>query len=222
MSTTQTGKNAPEIYERIGYDELVTYSIYSLERNKKDTTFENIVAEAFGLFPKRFSLRGYPEWPDSAVVNKSWLRCRTDKKYIVGSVKDGFKLTQRGLEVAERIEGQLREGRSAPSNSKVKTELRTRAGRLLRDLEQRPAYIRFQSERTVEGVSQDDFADILLVLPDSPASRLKSNLEQFKDAARLYEREDVVQFLHALEEKFSNRLGVSVATGRRSNGAGLK
>ena len=212
----------PEVYSRIGYDELVTYAIYSLARKKKDTSFENIVAESFGLFPKRFSLRGYPEWPDSAVVNKSWLRCRTDKKYIVGSVKDGFKLTQRGLEVAERIEGQLGTGHSTPNNSRIKAELRTRAGRLLRDLEHRPAYLRFQSDRTVDSVSRDDFADILLVLPDTPASRLKSNLEQFKDAARLYEREDVLQFLSALEERFSARLGTTTATETRSNGRPMK
>lgn len=222
MSTARTAKADPKVYARIGYDELVTYAIYSLVRKKKDTTFENIVAEAFGLFPKRFSLRGYPEWPDSAVVNKSWLRCRTDKKYIVGSVKDGFKLTQRGLEVAERVEGQLTDGNPPHQPTKVKSELRTRAGRLLRDLEQRPAYIRFQNDRTVEEVSQDDFADILLVLPDSPSSRLKSNIEQFKDAARLYEREDVLQFLHALEEKFSARLGNGTASGRRSVGWEMK
>ena len=207
MPTPKTVHLDPEVYSRIGYDELVTFSIYSLAKKKKDGSFENIVAEAFGLFPKRFSLRGYPEWPDSAVVNKSWLRCRTDKKYIVGSVKDGFKLTQRGLEVAERIENQLRHGNSFPQPSKVKSELRTRAGRLLRALEHTSSFKRFKSDGTVNGISQDDLAEILLALPDSPSSRLKSNLEQFKDSARLYEREDLLQFLGFLEEKFSARLG---------------
>lgn len=198
----------PTVYERIGYDELVNYSIYSLAQRKEEATFERIVAEAFTLFPKRFSLRGYPQWPDSAVVNKSWLRCRTDKKYIVGSVKDGFKLTQRGLEVAEKIGSQLRPGNTPSTASTVKSELRTRAGRLLRALEQTPSFKQYQRCETVNEISQDDLADMLLTLPDSPPSRLRSNLEQFKDAARLYERDDMLQFLDMLERKFSTRLGL--------------
>ena len=64
-------------YEHISYDDLVTYVVYRLTAgNGSQTTFEDIVAEAYRLFPRRFRLRGYPEWPDSAVVNKSWLRSR--------------------------------------------------------------------------------------------------------------------------------------------------
>ena len=108
MALAQSSVETP--YEHISYDDLITYVVYRLTVGSgpdSRTVFEDMVAEAFRLFPKRFSLRGYPEWPDSAVVNRSWLRSRTDKKYIVGSVKDGFRLTQRGLAVAERVEKQL-------------------------------------------------------------------------------------------------------------------
>lgn len=195
------------LYEQISYDDLVTHVVYRLIAAQKETTFENIVAEAFTLFPKRFGLRGYPQWPDAAVVNKSWLRCRTDKKYIAGSVKDGFKLTQRGLEVAEKVLNLLQLGHSIPTATKVKSELRTRAGRLIRALEQTPAFKQFRRMGRIDGLSQDDLADILLALPDSPPSRLRSNLEQFRDAGRLYAREDVIKFLEMLEQGFSTRLG---------------
>jgi hypothetical protein len=164
------------------------------------------VAEAFTLFPKRFGLRGYPQWPDSAVVNKSWLRCRTDKKYITGSIKDGFKLTQRGLDVAEKVSGLLQGDNQSSKTPTVKSELRTRSGRLLRGLEQTPAFKQFLKSKNVEGIEENDLADILLTLPDSPSSRLRSNLEQFKDAARLYERADLQEFLNALEKRFAVRL----------------
>lgn len=86
-----------KVYERISYDDLITYAVYSLTRSGREATFENIVAESFTLFPVRFSLRGYPQWPESAAVNKSWLRCRTDKGYLVGSVKEGLKLTPKNF-----------------------------------------------------------------------------------------------------------------------------
>ena len=198
-------------YELISYDDLVTYVVYRLTAENgpsAQTTFEDIVAEAFKLFPKRFSLRGYEEWPDSAVVNKSWLRSRTDKKYIVGSVKDGFKLTQRGLEVAERVERQLGEEPTEGSQG-VKSELRTRSGRLLRSIERSHQFQKFRNTGNLDTMTEYDLADVLLAMPDAPSNRLVTNLEQFKDAARLYEHHDIEEFLSALEERFSTRLGAN-------------
>ena len=195
-------------YEHISYDDLVTYVVFRLTAGNgpnAQTTFEDIVAEAFKLFPKRFSLRGYPQWPDSAVVNKSWLRSRTDKKYMVGSVKDGFRLTQRGLEVAERIEQQLKQAPIKGSRI-IKSELRTRSGRLLRSVERSQPYQAFMKAGNVSNMTEYDLADVLLALPDTPPSRLTSNLEQFRDAARLYDRQDIQNFLSALEDQFSDRL----------------
>ena len=206
MVAVEETTSAP--YEHISYDDLVTYVVYRLTAGNgpnAQTTFEDIVAEAFKLFPKRFSLRGYPQWPDSAVVNKSWLRSRTDKKCIVGSVKDGFRLTQRGLEVAERIEKQLKQTPIKGSRI-IKSELRTRSGRLLRSLERSHPYQGFMQNGTLGDMTEYDLADVLLTLPDTPPSRLTSNLEQFRDAARLYDRQDVQDFLNALEDQFSDRL----------------
>ncbi len=195
-------------YEHISYDDLVTYAVYRLTAgNGSQTTFEDIVAEAFKLFPKRFSLRGYPEWPDSAVVNKSWLRSRTDKKYIVGSVKDGFRLTQRGLDVAERVERQL--GQSSPEGGRsLKSELRTRSGRLLRSMERSQSFLDFRKSGRLDNMTEDDLADVLLAMPDTPSSRLVGNLEQFRDAAILYDRSDMQEFLDAIQGRFSARLGI--------------
>ena len=188
---------------------LVTYAVYRLTAsNGSQTTFEDIVAEAFRLFPKRFSLRGYPNWPDSAVVNKSWLRSRTDKKYIAGSVRDGFRLTQRGLKVAERVEQQL--GQSPTKGARrIKSELRTRSGRLLRSIEESQSFSEFKRIGQLEGMTEDDLADLLLAMPDTPARMLVSNLEQFRDAAILYDRHDVQKFLDAVQRRFSARLKAS-------------
>ena len=196
-------------YEDMSYDDLVTYTVYRLTAgNGSQTTFEDIVAEAFRLFPQRFGLRGYPEWPDSAVVNKSWLRSRTDKKYIVGSVKDGFRLTLRGLQVAQRVEQRL--GKTPTKGAqRIKSELRTRSGRLLRSIEESQPFLEFKEFGQLERMTEDDFADILLAMPDTPARILASNLEQFRDAATLYDRRDVQDFLDALQRRFSGKLGAA-------------
>ena len=203
MVQTESTVRAP--YEIISYDDLVTYVVYVLTAgNGTRTTFEDIVAKAFELFPKRFSLRGYPHWPDSAVVNKSWLRSRTDKKYIVGSVKDGFRLTQRGLQVARQVEGKLQE-EPAKGSQKLESELRTKSGRLLRSLERSASFLRYKKSGNLKHMEESDLFDVLLAMPDAPPRRLCSNLEQFKDAASLYNHKEINEFLDGLETRFPHK-----------------
>ena len=96
-----------KVYHDISLDELVTYCVFLLHEENTEATFENIVAKCFDLFPDKFSLFGYPQWPDSSRVNKSWLRCRTDFKYIAGTVKTGFKVTSNGLDIVEKVQKKL-------------------------------------------------------------------------------------------------------------------
>src|SRR6266581_3022167 len=100
-AVTELPHFSPDIYRRIALNELVTYAVYFLSQSGKEIVFEDVVATCFRLFPERFHLRGYTDWPDSTVVNKRWLDCR-DRGYITGSTAHGFSITPKGLEVAER------------------------------------------------------------------------------------------------------------------------
>ena len=51
-------------YKNIGLDHLVMYAIGELDKMKADLSFENAVVASFKLFPKKFSLPGFPEYPD--------------------------------------------------------------------------------------------------------------------------------------------------------------
>jgi hypothetical protein len=72
--------NAPKfdagIYGKIALNDLVTYAVYYLTQIGEEITAEDIVAACFLMFPQRFSLRGYNQWPDSTVVNKRWVATR--------------------------------------------------------------------------------------------------------------------------------------------------
>ena len=196
------------VYSGIGLDELVTYALYSLSRRGADTTFENAVAEAFSLFPQRFGLRRFPQWPDSAVVNKSWLRCRSDKQYIVGSVRDGFRLTPKGLEVAERLARVLEVGAQMPRRrGSEATETRTREGKLVRSLEESEAFRVWQATDTLDHMSDYDFCEMLMCTTESSPSVLLANLQQFRHACEVYERSDLGRFLESSERCFGHLLG---------------
>jgi hypothetical protein len=195
-------KKNTEVYETVGLDELVTYAIQLLTSEKKPVTYENIVAKAFTLFPKKFSLLGYPQWPDSAVVNKSWWRCRTDKGYITGSVKDGFRLTSLGERVAEKVASQLGPGHSIVIQTKVnRADIRTREGKLLLQVEETVAFKAFRSTGSVENIDLFALKDAILLPPDAPKDSIRRNLHQLNQAAAVHQRSDILKFLEFVADR---------------------
>lgn len=199
-------KPDPTRYQKIGYDELVTYAIYHLEQDSREATFENIVAECFQLFPARFHLQGYPQWPDSSRVNKSWLRCRTDKGYVVGRVKEGFRLTPRGVQAANDVEAQLYRGRVQKPHVRRLAKTGTKEGSLISEIERSTAFRAYVEAGNVDGVSEFDFRDALVCTMDTQAAVLNGNIHQFEDAANAYGRDDVLEFLGSCRKRFSEVL----------------
>jgi hypothetical protein len=63
-------------YELMDLDRLVIYTVVELQKLGIELSLENIIVGAFKLFPKRFSIIGYPEFPDATRVEKSLWRCR--------------------------------------------------------------------------------------------------------------------------------------------------
>jgi hypothetical protein len=196
-------------YARIALNDLVTYSVYFLSQSGDEITAEDIVAACFLLFPKRFELRGYPQWPDSTVVNKRWIDCR-NKDLIKGSTADGFKLTPKGLKIAERVgdtlrvQGGLLTHRS--KTNKVRAETRTRAGRFVKALEESAAYKQYLASGKEANIGEFDFRSMLLCTLDTSPNTLRSNLEQFRQYVVHYDRQDLLNFLMFCEVKFAKIL----------------
>ncbi|RJR21300.1 MAG: hypothetical protein C4581_02375 [Nitrospiraceae bacterium] len=195
------------LYSDTSLDELVTYSIHSLLEESKEATFENIVAKCFELFPEKFSLIGYPQWPDSARVNKSWLRCRTDFKYIKGSVKSGFALTSKGLEIVEKVQKKLRRPVSEKiAVSQKKAKERTKEEQFINELERSEVFKRYLSDHDKTEISHFEFCDMLYCTLESSPKALKENLDKLKGYAQKLNRNEVLKFLIFSEIKLFHLL----------------
>jgi|SRR5579859_7807171 len=195
-----------EVYSRIALNDLVTYAVYFLSQSGGEINTEDIVATCFKLFPERFQLRGYSEWPDSTVVNKRWLDCR-DKGLLHGSTAGGFSLTAKGLELAEKVSAILTGKQrlfAKPGLEKVSGEMRTRAGRFVRSLETSETFKKFSSDGPTADISEFDFRNMLLCTMESSGTTLRNNLEQFRQYASLYQRDDLLGFLDFCSNKFAN------------------
>ena len=193
-------------YFSITLNDLVIYSIYYLYKQGSEITSEDIISACFVLFPKRFSLHKYPQWPDSAVVSRRWSDCKS-KGYLLGSAVAGFKLTAKGIKHAEKVEKSLGKPRSAPAARKgVHNELTSRAGKYVRLIERSEAYVRYKKRLEI---NEFDFRSLLLCTMESPPPTLTRNLEQFKEYVDVYERGDLIKFLEFCENKFSHLLNTS-------------
>lgn len=213
-----------QIYRRISYDDLVTYCVYSLERSKKQPTFENLVAECFRLFPARFHLPGYPEWPDSSQIEKTWVRCRTDKGYIKGSKAKGFSITAKGLEIANRLEKLFKVTGKTKRTKEfgMKGDARTRSGRFVRQLENSMAFQRFLKKGEKADISEHEFCDLIYCMIDSLPNIKRGNLKELKYHISVYKREDLKDFLKFCERKFEDLLYPESRDSKRYIGGMMK
>jgi len=204
-----------DVYSGIAMNDLVTYAVYFLSQSGGEISDADIVAISFLMFPKRFELRGYPNWPDSSVIAKRWVDCRA-KGLIAGSTKDGFTLTPKGMKLAERAGKTL--GSKEIGKPKLKSDLRSRSGHFVREVENSIAYKTYLAQGNDAEIAEYDFRGMLLCTMESSPSTLRSNLSQFKAHVASYERQDLFDFLERMEETFGALLTDGADKGKYKGG----
>jgi hypothetical protein len=192
---------------KISIDELVIYAVYRIYQSGDECTFERLVYECFTLFPHEFSFKRYPQWPDSARINKSWLRCRTDKGWLVGTVKESFRLTDLGIIIAERVEKKLNMKKvPATGSQNVRVKDRERYDSMLRSLRESDKYKEFIDNPRKFRLNEMSFRQLLGCTLETPLRIIKQNLRQYQYAANVYRETNVVRFLNACETQMINIL----------------
>lgn len=198
-------------YRTISQDHLTALALWFVLQEKRTPSFENLVAEAFASFPERFQLEGYPEWPNAHVIGKSWVRCRTDKKWIAGSASQGFKLTPLGEQIAKSVLADL--GRpSGPHAPTKKGSRQTISSRVVLRIDNSSAFHKYLQGGT-ENVSEYDFCELLYCTLESTPEVIEKNFSVVKQEVESYGRADLTDFLDTLKHRFAHRF-----VGKRSRG----
>lgn len=206
----------PNNYTKVVLNDLVVYSVYHLHKQGTEITSEDIVSACFLLFPKRFSMRKYPQYPDSGIVSRRWGDCKR-KGYLRGSAVKGFQITARGIKRAEKVEKLLGkplklvrvekakvEESAVPAKEAAHPKLKRHAKKYVHSIESSDAYRHFKKGAPL---NEFDFRSMLLCTMESPPATLARNLNQFKEYVNIHERKDLLSFLEFCEEKFSSLIG---------------
>lgn len=214
----------PKIYKSIPYDDLLIFALYSATQKGLDANFENLVVECYILFPERFGLPGYiDKYPDSAQVEKSWLRCRTDKGLITGNKAQGFELTARGFETVQKTQKKLG-GKSVDTKTLlgIKGDRRTKTGRLVKQLEANKVFKEFLKNGPNTVISDYEFCDLIYSTLDTLPETRRKNLQQLRDAVQDYNRSEMLNFLKFCETEFAHLLFSDKEQGREYTGGMMK
>ena len=72
------------------------------EGSTRPLKYEDIVVQAFEMFPDEFALRGHPKYPDSSDVHKP-LYGALKRRGLIRAAQKTFALTPKGVETAARL-----------------------------------------------------------------------------------------------------------------------
>ena len=192
-----------ESYENLDLDRLLIYAMATLEKNGTPLYFDYISVSAFRLFPYKFSMANFKEYPDTNRISKS-LRRLTDsqrKNWATGTIEYGFNLSEVGREVYSQVYVLL----VSPENPPVKPVGRRTRGRSTRDdaneILTSDLYKKWMKK---EEISEFQVINFLGASPYTPKSLLKNHLNNLRIAAENTQSKDAATFIRWIEEYFSN------------------
>ena len=90
-----------QVYKKVGINDLILVSLFRLEILGQESSFERLFRQCFDTFPSKFSLKAYPDLPDSRKLDRT-LRSLRAMKMIRGSPRESFFLTAIGKKRASQ------------------------------------------------------------------------------------------------------------------------
>ena len=197
----------PNQYENIDLNRLAVYTIWYLNENNIAITLENIIVSIFLMFPEKFSLVGYKEYPDSNRVNRTLLQLRPKyRNWATGDVQRGFVLTEGGRIVLEQTKNLL----NNPNNQSKKIEPskpRTRSLKTeMENIINSPIFQKYIQKREDE-ISKMEVWEFLGAVPHTPPSFLREYMNKLRNEAEdsgHEQKAEVINFLRWVQKEFSS------------------
>lgn len=199
---TRTVPKAP--VPSVSIDHLLTYAVALVKEKGEECTFERLVCECFTLFPQHFGMQRYTQWPDSLRVNKSWWRCRSHHGWLIGSVQEGFHLTDQGAKVASRVAQLVAQDPTLPKRMYEGGRSRDRYQSMLRHVRRTTAFMDYSAAPDSFSPTDSALRQLLNATMETPLRILKQNMLAYRQAAEAHNDSEVLAFLAACDEALAS------------------
>jgi len=214
--TADLGRLEPfptEIYEPIALTTLTAYSVFWLSEWGLQTSLENLAVLNFRLFPAKFAMVGWPQFPDFNRTNRSVLQMRPKYRNLATSItKKGVFLNENGAREAQalinRIGAPLNSGnRSSTSRSLVQSVRGASRPRTIHPedqvskLKSSKLYQLYEQNRWQEAEAID-LVNFLEVYDHTPSKEKLRRLGEYKQAADQLGDQVVQKFVEEVASRF--------------------
>lgn len=193
-------------YKDVDLTGLAAYSILRLHDLSVPITFENLVVALFKLFPDKFSLVGYSQYPDAARVGRTLLQLGPKyRNWARGSVQKGFVLTDAGVAKAKAVAKTL-SGMGGSQQQRAQHKSAPRTMDLSKDIaaiEQSSLYRKWKTGSDIGQCGSIELFDLLGAYAYTPARVLRDRLKLLEATAIQVNRTDIVEFLDAVRKQFA-------------------
>ena len=164
-----------ELYQGEALAKLTTVGILKLHNAEIDANFENVTVILYKLFPEKYSLVGFPEFPDTLRVNRAMTSHCITAGYIDGTLKrNSYFLTPKGRIVAEDLLDQIESG--TMSQRKRSDLKQSKYIRLVKGVSDTTGFEKFSAKHLKE-IKKFDVCESLHCTIDADEEHIKRNLE---------------------------------------------
>jgi len=204
-------------YEPMALTTLTAYSVFWLSEWGIQTSFENLAVLNFKLFPAKFAMVGWPQFPDFNRTNRSVLQMRPKYRNLATSMtKKGVFLNENGMREAEAVTSRLgspvsQGARKVSSQSSIASVRGASRARTIHPedqiskLKRSKLYQLFQEGRWQEAEAID-LVNFLEVYDHTPSKEKVRRLSEFRQAADQLVDQAVQTFLEQVRLKFQSYL----------------
>ena len=204
------------LYREAGFSmaHLTTYSVHWLAVWDIRATYENISVLNARLFPSKFALAGFPEFPDAMCTNREILHLRPKGRgFATSDPRKGVFLTEKGRKAAATVlkaigtpsfDGKVLPAEAARIDTRPTAKNRDKTYNPARDLEALRSRLLFR--RFKEGhLDLTDVAHLLGLLglyDHTPPAEVRREFKRLRDIASGLQDQEFMDFLDAVQKKF--------------------
>ena len=206
--------HSSDLYMDVPLTSLTAYSLYWLHQWQLPRTIESITVLNWRLFPEKFAMVGFPEFPDAFRTNRSLLQMQPKyRNLLTGAAVKGFSLNANGMEKADELNQKLgvpTTGAGKVLGSITKDEPRKKAAGLARSIEPEREIERVRQSKVFAKWRQDMMGDrdlihvhtLLRIFDHTPRPVRMRALKDLKQAAEKIGDEEIQRFLADIQATF--------------------
>ncbi len=205
-------------YENIPLTSLVAYSVFWLSKWEIPTSLENLAVFCFKLFPSKFSMVGWSEFPDFNRINRSVLQMRPKYRNLATSVTNkGVFLSGTGIVEADSLTKRFGPPSRQSQNSKQTKNIHIKSERgsgkprsihpedAVEGIKKSLLYSLFK-ENKFEESEAIDLIGMLGVYDHTPSSDKRRKLKLLIQQAKEIDNKEILYFLLESQQRFDKYL----------------